>query len=47
MKVEYVNIVDAETLKEVREIEDKVLVAMAVKLGQTRLIDNIVVDGRK
>ncbi len=44
IKVEYTSIVDAETLQPVREIKCKVLVAVAAKIGDTRLIDNIMVD---
>jgi len=40
-KIEYAEIVDTQTLQRVDEIEGKVLVAVAVKLGQARLIDNI------
>ena len=42
--IDYVSIVDASTLQPVQRIEDRVLVALAVKLGTARLIDNIVVD---
>jgi len=44
IEVEYVSIVDAETLDAVKRIEKKVIAAVAVKIGSTRLIDNIVVD---
>ena len=40
-QIEYVEIVDAETLEKVDQIKGKVLVAAAVKLGPARLIDNI------
>lgn len=40
--IDYVSVVDGETLQPVRgQIEDKVLVALAVYFGRTRLIDNI------
>ncbi|UCG56115.1 MAG: pantoate--beta-alanine ligase [Phycisphaerales bacterium] len=42
--IEYVSIVDAQTLRDVDSITGKVLAALAVKIGSTRLIDNIVVD---
>ena len=42
-RIEYVSIVDAETLQDVDEISGKALVAVAVKLGVARLIDNIIV----
>ena len=44
MEIEYVNILDAETLEQIDSIDRKVLAAVAVKLGQARLIDNILVD---
>ncbi len=43
-KVDYVEIVNDETLERVDLIEDRVLIALAVKIGSTRLIDNIVLD---
>ncbi|MCK4293166.1 MAG: pantoate--beta-alanine ligase [Planctomycetes bacterium] len=42
-EIEYVSIVDADTLEKVDSIKDKVLVAVAVKLGPARLIDNVIV----
>jgi len=39
--IEYVSIVDAYSLKPVETISSKCLVALAVKFGSTRLIDNI------
>ena len=44
ISVEYISIVDIETLADVEEITEMALIALAVKLGQTRLIDNIIVD---
>ena len=38
------SIVDFESLREVKNISGKVLIALAVWFGKTRLIDNIVVD---
>jgi pantoate--beta-alanine ligase len=42
-EIEYITIVDTETLADIDVIKDKVLVALAVKIGSTRLIDNIFV----
>ena len=39
--IDYVEIVNAESLKAVRELKGDILVAVAVKIGKTRLIDNI------
>lgn len=41
-EVDYVKIVDMDTLKDVKKIETVALMAVAVKVGRTRLIDNIV-----
>jgi pantoate--beta-alanine ligase len=46
-KIDYVIIVDAETLQEVARAEGKILIALAVHIGQARLIDNILMDLRK
>jgi pantoate--beta-alanine ligase len=47
IKVEYINIVDINTVEDVAQVTGQVLVAMAVKLGNTRLIDNIILDTTK
>lgn len=39
-RIDYVEIVDADGLESVEKIENKVLTAMAVYIGNTRLIDN-------
>ncbi len=44
-KIDYVSIVDARTLKDVKLIKGRVLIALAVWVGKTRLIDNIIVRG--
>jgi pantoate--beta-alanine ligase len=46
-QIEYISIVDAETLESVDKIAGKVLAAVAVKVGPARLIDNILVDAVK
>lgn len=43
-RIDYISIVDAETLEDVSEIRTNTLIALAVFIGQTRLIDNIVVN---
>jgi pantoate--beta-alanine ligase len=40
-EIDYAAVVDAETLKPVRELKGEVLVALAVRFGTTRLIDNL------
>ncbi len=43
-KIEYIEIVDLKTLEPVKKIDRPVLVALAVWVGGTRLIDNIIID---
>jgi pantoate--beta-alanine ligase len=40
-EIQYISIVDAETLRNIDRVTGKVLAAVAVKVGSTRLIDNI------
>jgi len=40
---EYVSAADPDTLKELNEIKDTVLFSLAVRIGKTRLIDNILI----
>ena len=44
IEIEYISIVDAETLQNIGHIKGKILVAVAVKIGSAQLIDNILVD---
>jgi len=41
--IDYISIADAEILEELEEVRPPALVSMAVKIGKTRLIDNVVV----
>ncbi|MCY3018208.1 MAG: pantoate--beta-alanine ligase [Planctomycetota bacterium] len=41
LEVDYIAIVDADTLEDLRAVQGDVLVAIAAKVGKTRLIDNI------
>jgi pantoate--beta-alanine ligase len=43
-KIDYVSIVDPETLQPVERVIAPALVAVAVRIGSTRLIDNLLVD---
>jgi pantoate--beta-alanine ligase len=45
LEIEYVSLVDAETLEAVEQVAGRVLVAVAARLGPARLIDNIVLEG--
>lgn len=44
VKIDYISVVDAITMQPVQEITAPVLVAMAVYIGSTRLIDNFSFD---
>jgi pantoate--beta-alanine ligase len=41
--IDYISIADAETLDELDRVKPPALVSLAVKIGKTRLIDNVVV----
>lgn len=43
-KIDYVKLVDLQTLSDIREIAGESLLAVAVRFGGTRLIDNIVLQ---
>ncbi len=42
-KIDYIKVVDLDTVKDITQIKDKALIALAVFIGKTRLIDNIIV----
>jgi len=44
LEVQYINLVDAQTLEEPEQLKGEILVAIAAKLGPARLIDNILID---
>jgi pantoate--beta-alanine ligase len=44
INIEYISIVDAETLQPIEHAAGKILAAVAVRIGPARLIDNILVD---
>lgn len=43
-RIDYVSVVDAWTMQPVEKVENSVLVAMAVYIGKTRLIDNFIYE---
>ena len=43
--IDYVSIADPESLRELDEIDRPALVSLAVRIGKTRLIDNVILDG--
>ncbi|MGB8706330.1 MAG: pantoate--beta-alanine ligase [Dehalococcoidia bacterium] len=43
-KIEYVSIADAQTLEELLKIDRPALASLAVRLGKTRLIDNMLLE---
>ena len=47
VEVDYIEIVDWETLQSVAEIRGETLVGIAVRVGDTRLIDNILLTPRR
>ena len=46
-RIDYISIVDAETLVEAKRAEGRLIIALAVYFGKARLIDNIVVNSRE
>ncbi len=44
VKIDYVSIADAETLDELDSVNPPALVSLAVRIGKTRLIDNVVLE---
>jgi len=44
VKVDYIKVVDAGDLKNIKKISGKALIAVAVLVGKTRLIDNIILN---
>jgi pantoate--beta-alanine ligase len=47
VKIDYVDIVDAKTLQPLQMLHGRVLIAVAIFLGKTRLIDNLLLDLNK
>lgn len=43
-EIDYVSIVNAESMQEITKISGLILIALAVRFGKTRLIDNILVE---
>ncbi len=43
-EIDYVKICDVKTLKDIEQINQETVLALAVKIGNTRLIDNIVLN---
>ena len=42
--IDYVSIADTETLEEMEEVRTSALVSLAVRIGKTRLIDNVMLE---
>ncbi len=42
-RIDYIRIVDAGSLREVKEIKGRLLIAVAVFFGRSRLIDNVII----
>lgn len=45
VRIDYLRVVDAKTLEDVDEVEGRALVALAAFVGNTRLIDNVILEG--
>ena len=45
-RIDYVEVVDFENIQRTQKIEGETLVAIAVYIGKTRLIDNFIVEGK-
>ena len=43
-KIDYVDVVDFDTITPVETLDGSILVAIAVYIGKTRLIDNFIVE---
>ena len=43
-KLEYVSVADAETLEELNTVDQQAIVSIAVRFGQARLIDNVMLN---
>jgi pantoate--beta-alanine ligase len=46
-QIDYVSVADQDTLEELDEVEDGALASLAVRIGGTRLIDNVTLEGSK
>ncbi len=42
-KIDYISIIDQEQLKEINKVKIGSLIVLAVKIGKTRLIDNVII----
>lgn len=45
-RIDYISIADLDGLNEVKSLRKNILIALAVWIGRTRLIDNIIIGGR-
>ncbi len=44
-KIDYISVCDRDTLEDIKQVRGKALIALAVKIGPARLIDNIEING--
>ena len=44
MRIDYISICDPSSLQEIDEVKGRTLIALAVKIGSSRLIDNCIVE---
>ncbi len=45
-RIEYISISDPDNLRELKCVKNRALIALAVRMGKTRLIDNVIVGGK-
>ena len=45
-RIEYISISDPDNLRELKLVKNRALIALAVRMGKTRLIDNVIVGGK-
>jgi pantoate--beta-alanine ligase len=46
-KIDYISIMNTESMEEVSEIKGEILIALAVFIGKTKLIDNMIINAEK
>lgn len=44
IKIDYIEVVDADSMEEVDEVKNNTLIAIAAIVGKTRLIDNVLIE---
>ena len=42
--IDYTSVADAETLEELEQVQGRAMLSVAVTIGNTRLIDNVILE---